>query len=177
MKLAQASIIEAIYTLLTDKVQAGNTVYPYELSYVQRVLNDGGTLELSTCFTDVSELSSTIPVYTSESPDFSADAYIYIYPISQQETGPQDEFIYDCSVSIKCAIANDQGVVSVRDVNKLGNTVAEIMQPTTFDTITVTGFNVITQQIQSVNYVEPLLNGSRYEFSVTMDWLVRVASV
>jgi hypothetical protein len=41
----------------------------------------------------------------------------------------------------------------------------------------VTGFNVITQQIQSVNYVEPLLNGSRYEFSVTMDWLVRVASV
>lgn len=177
MKLAQSAVIKAVYDLLQDKVQAEGTAAPYQLSYVQRVLDDGGTIELSTCFSDNSALSTYVPVYSSESPDFSAVAYIYIYGLTQQETGPSDDFTYDVSVSVKCAISNNEAVVSAKDVNTFGNTVAEIMQPTTFDTISVTGFSVITQQIQGVNYIEPSLNGSRYEFSVTLDWLVRVQSL
>ena len=77
MKLPEAEIIKAVYTLLENKIQAGATVAPYELSYVQRVLDDGGVVELSTCFSDVTELSTYVPVYSTQTPDFSAGAYVY----------------------------------------------------------------------------------------------------
>ena len=177
MKLPEAEIIKAVYTLLNEKVQSGATVAPYELSYVQRVLEDGGIVELSTCFSDVTQLSGSVPVYSTETPTFSAGAYIYIYTLNTNEVGPSDSFSYSVALSVKCAIVNTNGQISVKDVNQLGNTVANLMQPTTFSKITVSGFSVINQQLQAVNYVAPVQNGSKYEFSVTLDWLVDVMEV
>ena len=174
MKLPEAEIIKAVYTLLENKVQSGAAAAPYELSYVQRVIDDGGTVELSTCFSSNTALSSYVPVYSTETPAFDAASYVYIYTLNTNETGPSDSFSYSVALSLKCAITNTNGNISAKDVNTLGNTVANLMQPTTFSKITVTGFSVINQQLQAVNYVAPVQNGTRYEFSVNLDWLVEV---
>jgi hypothetical protein len=51
------------------------------------------------------------------------------------------------------------------------------MQPNTFSQITVMGFSVVDQQLQNVNYVLPELRGSKYEWSVTLDWSIKVDEI
>lgn len=177
MKVAQGSVIKAIYDLLKDKVLAPGTAGAYNLSYVQRVTDDGGECILSTCFSDNTSLTGYVVPYTSQVPTFADKAYIFIYGLNTGETGPQDEFIYEVGITVKCAIVAEQTTISAEDLNTFGDTVANIMQPTTFDSITVTGFNVITQQLEGVNYSLPEVRDSRYEWSVSLDWLVRVEEV
>ena len=178
MKLAQGQILKAVYTLLKDKVLAPELAGAYNLNYVQRVIDDDGSIIVSTCFSDNTSLTgSYIPAYTSQTPTFADKAYIFIYGLNTNETGPQDEFIYEVSISVKCAIVAERTSISAEDLNNFGDTVADLMQPTTFDSITVTGFNIVTQQLEAVNYVLPEVQDSRYEWSVTLDWLVRVEEI
>ena len=177
MKVAQGAIIQAVYELLNDKIYSGDAAQPYTLSYIKRVTDDGGSIELSTCFSDNTAFTSYIPVFSSQTPTFKADAYIFIYGLQSQEVGPVDSFIHDNIISVKCALSIDGGSISADDLNDFGNTVANIMQPTTFSQITVTGFAVVDQQLQNVNYVLPQISDSRYEWSVTLDWLLRVEEI
>lgn len=177
MRTATDDVIKAVYDLLLNNVQNGTSAGPYELSYVRRVSDDGGIVELSTCFSENSAFSDYVPVYTSQIPTFNGRAYIYIYGLNSNEVGPSDNYTYSVALTVKCAISNESGIISAKDINTFGNTVLEILQPDTFARVTVTGYSVINQQLQAVNYIEPVQNGSRYEFSVNLDWLIDVMEV
>jgi hypothetical protein len=176
MRNPQGEIIKAVYTLLRDKVIAPNNNGAYNLSYIQRVTNDGGTVILSECLTETG-LNTFVPVYSSESPDFDSQAYIYIYGLNTAETGPSDSFIYDCVISVKCCISQEVTTVSSEDLNTFGDTVANLMQPNSFAQISVSGFSVVDQQLQDINYTLPEVVDSKLEYSLTYDWLLRVEEV
>jgi len=171
MKLAAGDVIKAVYEILNGNINNNS----YDITYAYRVLADGGTLIGTAClpiyFTD------TIPVYTSQIQDFKGSAYVYVYHLNTSEVGAVDEFMYDVSISVKCAIQSRNSVISPQDVNAMGNAVAQLMQPDTFARIEIDGYSVTSQFCLNVTYFEPTVIDSRLESSVTMDWLIRVESL
>ena len=171
MKLAAGDVIKAVYEILNGKINSNS----YTISYEKRVEDAGGTLIGSSCIPIY--FTETLPVYTSQSPDFQAEAYVYIYHLNTNEVGAVDEFMYDVAVSVKCAIQTRLGVASPQDINAMGNAVGELLQPNTFARIEINGFSVTSQYCLNIRYNEPQVVDSRLESSVTMDWLIRVESL
>ena len=171
MKLAAGDVLKAVYEVLNGNVNANS----YEINYAKRVLLDGGTVIATECLPIY--FTQAVDVYTNQVPSFTGKAYIYIYHLNTSEVGAVDEFMYDVSISVKCAIQTKLGAISPQDVHAMGNAVSELLQPNTFSRIEVDGYTVTSQFCTGINYIEGEIMDSRYESAVVMDWLIRVESI
>jgi len=98
-------------------------------------------------------LNGVVPVYTVVDTKTTQNPYVFLTAEAVPNDGPvKDAFIYEMTLSAQCIFKSPTPDNTRTILDGLVATVCDTIQPDVDTRITVTAYNVITQQFEGVTY-------------------------